>query len=108
MHKIGDRVGAVLSASDSEKLIQFLGYGVYEGSEVPVSAAGWMSRGLIDAGIPNPKIRLDNGDVVWGCECWWGAEKEVAAWLEKFKDWKIETVRIEEIRKLVRKTEEEV
>lgn len=23
----------------------------------------------------NPKIVLDNGDVVWGCECWWGPEE---------------------------------
>ena len=22
--------------------------------------------------IPNPKIILDDGNVVWGCECWWG------------------------------------
>jgi hypothetical protein len=22
----------------------------------------------------NPRIELDNGNVVWGCECWWSAE----------------------------------
>lgn len=22
----------------------------------------------------NPKIRLDDGREVWGCECWWGPE----------------------------------
>jgi len=27
-----------------------------------------LTRSLAD----NPKIRLDSGGVVWGCECWWG------------------------------------
>lgn len=26
----------------------------------------------------NPKIELDNGDVVWGYQCWWGPEEQWA------------------------------
>lgn len=26
-------------------------------------------------GAPNPKITLDNGDVIWGYECWWSPVK---------------------------------
>lgn len=22
-------------------------------------------------GLPNPKIVLENGDIVWGYQCWW-------------------------------------
>ncbi len=62
--QIGDRVGAILS-SNSE-VVNFLGYGKYDGD--------------IDhpyLGFPNPRITLDNGDTVWGCECWWGPEGEI-------------------------------
>jgi len=24
----------------------------------------------------NPRLRLENGDIVWGCECWWIPAKE--------------------------------
>ncbi len=34
----------------------------------------------------NPKILLDSGDVVWGCECWWGPEAEVKAEREKLDE----------------------
>lgn len=78
--KKGDRVGAVLSASNGE--VHLLGFGVYEGNEVPhgmnVGTLGVMAR----AGIPNPKIKLDSGAVVWGCECWWGSEAGLKRELE--------------------------
>lgn len=64
--KIGDRVGAIMSA-DSEK-VELFGYGVYSGDvEIP--------------GLPfkNPEIKLDNGRVVRGYECWWGPEDKVKA-----------------------------
>jgi hypothetical protein len=70
----GDRAGAILSSGANE--IQLLGYGVYEGEEVPPDGPG-MLNGLHMAKVPNPKIKLDNGDIVWGCECWWGPEEEI-------------------------------
>jgi hypothetical protein len=63
------RVLAIRDANKTE--INIYGYGKYEGDE-PCPMMG---------GIRNPKIVLDNGDVVWGCECWWGdvekAEQEL-------------------------------
>lgn len=91
--KQGERVYAVLSATDSE--VSFLGFGVYVGDEVPPAPMGfvravfgadtWEAFDRIvaeDVGCApspaarptNPKIVLDDGEVVWGCECWWGPE----------------------------------
>jgi hypothetical protein len=81
MSKKGDRVGAILG-SKPDGTVNFLGYGVYDGDEIPSSAAGQMGEILRDIGRANPKIVLDNGKVVWGCECWWGSEKRVAETLE--------------------------
>ena len=65
-HEVGDRVAAVLSASKTE--VQWLGSGVYDGMvDHP------------DHGIPNPRITLDSGDIVWGMECWWGPEEKMKA-----------------------------
>ena len=62
--KKGDRVGAIQSATDQEVI--FFGYGVYDGDiDHP------------ELGFPNPRITLDNGRIVWGCECWWGAESKI-------------------------------
>lgn len=69
MKKIGQRVGALISAKDG--VVEFLGYGVYEGNfPLPKEARGF------NFGQENPRIKLDNGDIVYGCECWWGEEKE--------------------------------
>ena len=65
----GSRVGAILSAND--EVVNLLGYGVYSGDEIPPDGF------LNEAGATNPKITLDNGDVVWGYQCWWGPEDEV-------------------------------
>lgn len=64
MSEIGSRVGAIRDAN--KDVVNFFGYGVYDGSvEHP------------DMGFPNPRITLDDGDVVWGCECWWGPEDKI-------------------------------
>ena len=65
MAEIGSRVFAVRNA-DNETVYMF-GRGVYEGRK----------EGGPMGGFPNPKILLDDGNVVWGCECWWGrADRE--------------------------------
>lgn len=96
--KQGERVYAVLSATTKE--VSFLGFGVYVGDEVPPAPMG-MVRALFGASTweafdrvvaedtgyepnpaarpTNPKIVLDDGEVVWGCECWWGPEAGYAA-----------------------------
>jgi hypothetical protein len=80
MMEAGARVGALLNATDTE--INFLGFGVYEGDfALDDTAVGWMVPALKASGRTNPRIRLDSGKVVWGCECWWGPEEKVAAML---------------------------
>jgi len=73
--QIGDRVGAILGSEGST--VSFFGYGTYEGHEVPDEKAGGMGPLLRGLGRVNPKIKLDNGKIVWGCECWWGPEEEI-------------------------------
>lgn len=81
MKKQGDRIGAILSAKDN--MVKFLGYGVYLGEETPP-----------DLPIPNPKLQMDNGAIVWGYQCWWGGESAVKSQIEKYKKagWIIEEV----------------
>lgn len=64
---VGTRVGAI-QKSDKEAVYLY-GFGVYAGREVPPENRGFR--------IPNPKIELDNGKVVFGCECYWGPEEGV-------------------------------
>lgn len=42
----------------------------------------------------NPKIELDNGDVVWGYQCWWGPEER---WPEISAGRTVREVRIGEV-----------
>lgn len=82
--KKNERV-AVVSADQKT----FLGYGVYEGDfdcaimrkTLAVSAREIgemeMAEQLESGEFPymNPRILLDSGERVWGCECWWGPRK---------------------------------
>lgn len=95
--KQGTRVGAV--AHEDQNVVYVFGYGVYEGHFVlpdgvtgPVGALADAARA---AEIENPRIRLDNGDVVWGCECWWGSEEEVK---EKIKSRRVVTISVKKSR----------
>lgn len=93
-----ERVGAFLSAD--KDTVKFLGFGVYEGEFVPEEAVGVFAEALREHGVTNPRIKLDNGDVVYGCECWWDGEPEVQKRLAKWKEigCKIVTVSIDDIR----------
>lgn len=77
----GDRVGAILSREDGT--VNFLGYGVYKGEEVPPEDTGGFGPIIHEAERKNQKIELDNGTVVWGCECWWGDEEKVREVIEE-------------------------
>ena len=94
MVKVGDRVGAVLSSEGDT--VKFLGYGIYEGEFIPEEAIGMIGRLCVEARRTNPRIRLDSGKVVYGCECWWGSEDKVKDKLELYKN--IIDVDIEEVR----------
>lgn len=41
----------------------------------------------------NPCIHLDSGDIVWGCQCWWGPLDQA---MEKYKNCTINTVPVPE------------
>lgn len=75
--EIGDRIGAILSADREE--VRLLGFGTYQGKEIPPPGINLMGIDLNSIGLMNPKLLLDNGKIVWGCECWWGPEAEVRA-----------------------------
>jgi hypothetical protein len=57
--------------------VRLFGYGVYVGDHVPPEdVMGPFCRpGLY--GFENPKLVLDDGSVVWGCESWWGPESTI-------------------------------
>lgn len=84
------RVGAILSGS--RELVKFLGWGHLEGFGIPDHRS--MGRGPLLGfhDIPDPKIRLDSGQIVWGCECRWGTAEFI---YEKLKDYEKAGVRIE-------------
>jgi hypothetical protein len=84
MKKEGQRVGAILGTNDTS--VDFLGYGVYEGDYIPKEAVGFLAGVLKRAGRENPRIRLDNGGIVYGCECWWGDEEKVRTNIQTYKE----------------------
>jgi hypothetical protein len=73
-HEIGDRIGAIQKAD--EKTVWLYGYGTYQGEQVPPTGVAH------ELGWKNPKLLLDNGTIVWGQECWWGAEAAVKAQIQ--------------------------
>jgi hypothetical protein len=74
----GDRVGALLKTEPGRAWL--LGFGVYDGDfPVAETAAGELAEVARGEGWDNPRITLDDGRVVWGCECWWAPEAEIRA-----------------------------
>jgi hypothetical protein len=35
------------------------------------------ARAAAELIISNPRLKLDNGKTVWGCQCWWGPEDQI-------------------------------
>lgn len=60
-----------MSHADDEAVYLF-GFGTYEGEEIPPADSVGNAKLMHDQGQPNPKIKLEDGTIVWGCECWWG------------------------------------
>jgi len=78
-------------SSAKEGVVKHFGHGVYAGDfKLPDDAGGF------NFGQENPRIDLDDGKTVWGCECWWGDEEKTQ---ERYSDWTWELVDIEELRK---------
>jgi len=108
----GARVGAILEAHGDT--IRVFGVGVLEGSYVygddgddtPVGFVADMVRELpVSERPPNPRIRLDSGKVVWGCECWWMDEDRYRAMVAGYE--RVEQVDIDELRADYRRKQKE-
>ena len=71
----GTRIGAFYTLTKTRAVM--FGYGIFESDEIPPeNILGPMGPAYL-LGMPVPKLRLDDGTTVWGCECWWGPEDEV-------------------------------
>lgn len=94
----GTRVGAIIGAKDG--VVRFAGFGVYVGDETPTEAVGFIAEACREAGFPSPKIELDSGEVIYGCECWWGAEDAVRDDVCRYQNdgYRIEHVSIDALR----------
>lgn len=88
---VGQRVGAFLSVDMEEVLM--LGYGVYNG-EKPTPTDSPLG------GLESPQITLDNGDVVYGYECWWEDEAACQVMVKNYEHQgvPIKVVRIADVR----------
>lgn len=76
----------------------FIDWGYFLGCVEPTEGIGLNIGGLV--GKSNPKIVLDSGEVIWGCECWWGNEKEIQPKIDALGD-KMKTCTVEEMRKIL-------
>lgn len=76
MTQVGERVGVYIGVTaENPNAIKGCGYGVYDGD---------LSGGPL-GDFPNPRITLDNGEVIWGCQCWWGDEARIKERLEGYQ-----------------------
>lgn len=86
MRKLGDRIGSICGSDRENKIIRFFGYGTYQGEEIPPDGVfGLFGMSAKELGIPNPKLQLDSGDIVWGCESWWASEEKIKSMMEEHK-----------------------
>lgn len=95
----GNRVIAISHGDNERRKLFIFGHGVYEGPAIPTpenGPAGWMGEAMIEQGLATPMIRLDNGKVVWGCECWFGPEDVIT---KKYEGFDFLEVDIDEVRK---------
>ena len=82
---VGGRVGAIRNGDG--KTTWIYGYGVRLEDSVPPESVGGFNLG-----ISNPTLKMDDGTVVYGCECWWGPEEKIR---ERIKDTEVVTVQPE-------------
>jgi hypothetical protein len=86
--------------SNPDGSVSVFGCGIYDGDFEPVEAVGQLAEMCKETKMKNPRITLDSGKVVYGCECWWGSEKAVK---KELKGKQIVMVDIDEERKKFRK-----
>lgn len=89
---LGYRVVAMRDGDGENKIAYIYGEGTYVGRLRPPNGTKTM-LGPVDDSFPkdwrNPCIVLDDGRVVWGCQCWWGPVEKMR---KRFGDYTWETV----------------
>lgn len=96
MSEQSHRVVALMSVTAEE--VKIFGHGVYLGDFTPTEEEAKLHPNLEFVrmvGAENPKIQLDDGNIVWGAECYWGPEEGFDNWLDARK---LTTVNIVEAR----------
>ncbi len=93
-YKIGDRIGAIFGAKGDT--IEIFGYGEFKGDTVPPKDSLGFGSMLHEANVENPKILLDSGETLWGCECWWGREDKIKEKIASYKN--VITISVQEAR----------
>ena len=73
---VGSRIFAISYADAAE--VRLYGFGVRLPDALPLDAAGELAVHSRDK--LNPCLKLDNGDILYGCECHW----DVEWWWETF------------------------
>ena len=90
----GDRVGAI-KGFDKDTLRVF-GFGEFIGEEIPPSDSIGYSKIMYSGQQKDRKILLDNGNVIYGGECWLFDELEVRKSMKEYEH--VEYVDIKEYR----------
>lgn len=94
--KPGERAGAICSMNDGNLVL--FGYGTYKGDLIPEGDnLQGMPALLKENKVPNPRIDLDSGETVYGCECWWGPEDKVKVYEKAAKT--VLTLKVSQYRK---------
>jgi len=75
--KVGERVGVLRGMMKDGKSVGVFGFGERLKDEIPCKGVYFVGVDLHERGVPVPTLLLDNGDKVYGCECWWGSESHV-------------------------------
>ena len=89
------RVLAISHTDPERGEAHIFGLGTLVGVAVPHEAVGPMASMAVAEGLEVPVIKLDDGNVVYGCECWWGdmeeGEKRIAGMVRvavDVKEWR--------------------
>lgn len=64
--------------AETAETVYVYGWGTHVGNEEYPGGPGLCSKGM-----KNPRLNLEKGGWVYGCECWWGpgTEAEIAGWI---------------------------
>jgi hypothetical protein len=104
---VGQRVLAIHTINNDHQFVQKFGYGTFLGMFYPYQALGATADAVRAEGDDalNPKIELDTGEIIWGCECWWMSAQKGDLWLMEMAaaGYDIQDVSISEFREAYEK-----